>query len=194
LLTYFARTMPDGPWTGVIESLGQLLGTGRGYAMDWVSAGSAGVKAVAPPIEPTSGQRETVASGSYDAIRVYLWLGIADPGTHGVRDLLSATSGMGVYTRDAVTPPEVVDSQGTVLHAEAPVGFSAAIIPYLQSVGMKSQAKLQQNRLVAAEDPVTGLYGHAGNYYDQNLALFSTAWSEHRYRFDRDGKLHVKWK
>jgi len=38
------------------------------------------------------------------------------------------------------------------------------------------------------------LYGASQAYYDQNLALFSTGWSEQRYRFESDGKLDVKWK
>jgi endoglucanase len=101
---------------------------------------------------------------------------------------------MGSYLKSAVTPPLQVDAHGNVVHAEAPVGFSAAVIPYLEAIGARPQARLQQARLVAAQDPATGLYGHPGEYYDENLALFSTGWSEQRYRFDRDGKLHLKWK
>ena len=101
---------------------------------------------------------------------------------------------MASYMKSAVTPPLEVDSQGTVVRAAAPVGFSAAVIPYLQAVGLRSQAKLQQDRLIASQDLSTGLYGHPGEYYDQNLALFSTGSTEQRYRFDRDGKLHVRWK
>lgn len=196
LVAYFAKTMPDGPWGGILETLPQLLDAqaGHGFAMDWVAASPNGVRAVAPPIEPTAGARESQAAGSYDAIRVYLWLGISDPGTRGQRELLAAVSGMAAYMKMSVTPPLEVDGQGTVVRAAASVGFSAAVIPYLQSVGLRAQAKLQQDRLIASQDPATGLYGHPGEYYDENLALFSTAWTEQRYRFDRDGKLHLKWK
>ena len=196
LLVYFAKTMPDGPWSSVIDTLPQLLSeqVGHGYAMDWLSASPDGVHAVAPPAEPSAGAREQQPSGSYDAIRVYLWLGIADPGTRGQRDLLAQTSGMANYLRTAVTPPLEVDAHATIVHPEAPVGFSAAVVPYLLTEGMKAQAKLQQDRMIAAQDPGTGLYGHPGEYYDQNLALFSTGWSEQKYRFERDGKLHLKWK
>jgi endoglucanase len=162
--------------------------------MDWISASPAGVHAVPPPAEPSAGEREPQASGSYDAIRVYLWLGIADPGTKQREELLGEVSGMAAYLRTAVTPPLEVDAHGTVVHADAPVGFSAAVVPYLDALGLKAQAKLQQDRLTASQDPASGLYGHPGEYYDENLALFSTAWVEQRYRFDRDGKLHLKWK
>ena len=196
IVAYFAKTMPEGPWGEILETLPKLFGSqvGHGFAMDWVEGGSAGLRAVPPPIEPTAGAREAQAAGSYDAVRVYLWLGISDPGTRGQRELLANVSGMASYLKSAVTPPLEVDSQGTVVHAAAPVGFSAAVIPYLQAVGLRSQAKLQQDRLIASQDLSTGLYGHPGEYYDQNLALFSTGSTEQRYRFDRDGKLHVKWK
>jgi endo-1,4-beta-D-glucanase Y len=196
LLAYFAKAMPEGPWGGILETLPQLLSPqiGHGFAMDWVSAGTGGLHAAVPPAEPVAGMQEPQPAGSYDAIRVYLWLGIADPGMRGQRDLMGQISGMAAYMKSAVTPPVEVDAQGTVLHAGSPVGFSAAVAPYLQASGMKAQAKLQQDRLVASQDPATGLYGHPGEYYDENLALFSTGWTEQRYRFDRDGKLHLKWK
>jgi len=196
LLAYFAKAMPDGPWGGILETLPQLVGgpVGHGFAMDWVSASPAGLHAAVAPAEPTAGKQEPQPAGSYDAIRVYLWLGIADPGTRGQRELLSAVSEMASYLKSSVTPPLEVDAQGRVVRGDAPVGFSAAVAPYLLAAGMKAQAKLQQDRLVASQDSATGLYGHPGEYYDENLALFSTAWSEQRYRFDRDGRLHVKWK
>jgi len=194
LLAYLAKTMPEGPWARMLETLPRLLRGDHGFAMDWLSAGPGGVHPVAPPAEPTAGRQESQPSGSYDAIRVYLWLGIAEPMTHGQHDLLAAVSGMGTYLKTAVIPPTEVDAQGKIVHAESPVGFSAAVIPYLIAIGEKPQAGLQQQRLIAAQDPATGLYGHPGEYYDQNLALFSTGWSDQRYRFDREGKLHLKWK
>jgi endoglucanase len=53
---------------------------------------------------------------------------------------------------------------------------------------------VQSDRLVALRDAKTGLYGSPPAYYDQNLALFSLAWSEDRYRLAGDGKLVVPWK
>ena len=196
LLAYLAKTLPQGPWGAILESLPALLNheMDGGFAMDWVSAGSDGVHPVPPPAEPTAGAREPQAAGSYDAIRVYLWLGLADPGTPGVHDLLGQVSGMAATLRTAANPPLEVSPQGTILHAEAPVGFSAAVVPYLSAEGMKPQARAQSDRLVATRDPASGLYGRSAEYYEQNLALFSTGWSEGKFRFDRDGKLHIKWK
>lgn len=200
LIAYMARTIPGGPWSEVLESLPQLINgqNSHGFVMDWVEAGVSGVHPSLPPHEPTAGQREPALTikpaGSYDAIRVYLWLGIADAATPSHRDLLAQVSGMAAYMKTAITPPLEVDPQGNILHAEGTVGFSAALIPYLQAVGFKDQAKTQSDRLIASKDPASGLYGRAAEYYDQNLALFSTAWTEQRYRFDREGRLHLKWK
>ena len=196
LLAFLAKTMPQGPWSSVLESLPALVGgeMSHGFAMDWISAGASGARPSGPPQEPTSGVHEPQISGSYDAIRIYLWLGIADAGTYGVRAMAGQVSSMGQYLRGAVTPPLEVDAQGKVLRSEGPPGFSAAVVPYLISIGMKTEAKAQQDRLAATRDLSTGLYGHMAEYYDQNLALFSTAWGEHRFRFDREGRLKVEWK
>ncbi len=196
VLTYLAHTMPQGPWGAILESLPSLINAqmDHGFAMDWVAAGPDGVHPAATPAEPSAGAREPQSAGSYDAIRVYLWLGLADPGTSGQRELLAQLSGMAAYMRTAATPPLEVDAGGNIVHADAPVGFSAAILPFLSAEGMKAQAKTQADRLTATRDPATGLYGRGAEYYEQNLALFSTGWSEGKFRFERDGKLHVKWK
>ena len=73
-------------------------------------------------------------------------------------------------------------------------GFSAAVVPYLHALGMKDQEKQQMDRLAATKDKGSGLYGHGGDYYDQNLAMFATGWGEHRFQFEADGRLRVKWK
>jgi endo-1,4-beta-D-glucanase Y len=196
LLAFFAKMMPQGPWSSVLESLPALIGgeMSHGFAMDWVLAGPDGAKPSAAPREPTSGVHDAEPSGSYDAIRVYLWLGIADSGTYGVKTMVGQLSGMGQYLHGAVTPPLEVDAQAKIVRADGPPGFSAAVVPYLTAAGMKVEASAQQDRLTATRDATTGLYGRTAEYYDQNLALFSTAWREHRFRFERDGKLKVPWR
>ena len=196
LLTGMAHADPHGPWASMLGSLPVFLDgqSEHGFAMDWVTASGNGVHASGPPVEPSSGAREPQAAGSFDAIRVYLWLGLADPQTPGLRNLLQQLGGMAGYLKSAPIPPLEVDSSGTILHTEAPVGFSAAVAPYLNAVGMRQQARAQTDRLTATQDAASGLYGRNGDYYDQNLVLFSTAFFDGRYRFDRDGRLHVKWK
>jgi endoglucanase len=186
---------PAGPWGAVMDSLPQLLqGTSpAGFAMDWATAGTTLAPSVTPA-ELASGKKDGVPVGSYDAIRVYLWLGMADKGTAGVSESLQAVGGMAKYMADNVTPPLKVDGTGKAINPEGTVGFSAAVIPYLNALGRKNEAKAQHNRLDASLDPATGLYGHAAEYYDQNLSLFATGYEEGRFRFDRTGRLKLKWK
>jgi endoglucanase len=196
LLAYFAKEISAGPWDAVLRSLNPLLaqGSGAGYALDWVSAGTAIRPSITPAQRASAVTGKPPPIGSYDAIRVYLWLGLADPATPGVRELLPTVSGMAAYLKQHASPPEQVDSRGQILSTNSPPGFSAALIPYLHALGLKQQERLQINRLAATKDTSQGLYGRDGAYYDQNLALFSTGWTEQRYRFDRDGKLTVKWR
>lgn len=195
LLARLAKAMPTGPWGDILGSLDPMLaqGSGAGFAMDWVSAGS-GVRPSSTPAQRASGDVTAMPLGSFDAIRVYLWLGVADPQTRGVSGMLNRIGGMAAYLKSHPLPPQQVDALGRVVNPNAPPGFSAAVVPYLRAVGMKPLADAQVERLSATKDAATGLYGKNANYYDQNLALFANGWVEERYRFDRDGKLRVKWK
>ena len=196
VLTRLASAMPDGPWLSVIASLGPMLsrGSGAGYAMDWVVAGS-GVRPVSSPSDLSIGRLP--ALGSYDAIRVYLWLGIANAQTPGRSELLGYVSGMADYLTARNIPPSKVDNSGRVVDSASPVGFSAAMVPYLIAMGMPAQAKALMDRVQDAKASSSGLYAsdHGDpRYYDQNLVLFATGWAEERYRFDHDGMLTLKWK
>jgi endoglucanase len=195
VLARFASTMPAGPWSKVLESLKVLLrqGSGSGFAMDWVAAGAGGIHPSVAPEQRAAAANGAVPIGSYDAIRVYLWLGIADSQTPGLHDMLASVSAMAAHLKQNAVPPLVVDDKGNVLDAGGTTGFSAAVIPYLAALHLKQQAAAQIDRLIATRDTTTGLYGRGEAYYDQNLALFATGWQDQQYRFERDGKLKVKW-
>lgn len=195
ILARLSVAMPLGPWTAIIASLDPILaqGSGAGYAMDWVTAGE-GIHPSPTPAQHAAGDAGAMPMGSYDAIRVYLWLGIADSDTRGVKPLLPHLPAMANYLGSHLVPPQQVDAQGRVINPNGPPGFSAALIPYLRALGKNSQAKTQLERLDLSRDAASGLYGKNADYYDQNLALFATGWLEGRYRFDRNGMLRVKWK
>jgi len=161
VLTRLAKELPQGPWGAVVTSLPALIdgANGSGFAMDWVAAGPDGVHPVAPPVEPSAGQREPQPAGSYDAIRVYLWLGIANPATPGKREMLASLPAMAIYLKTPGAPPLEVDAKGEVLHEDGPVGFSAAVQPYLLAEGAKEAARVQSDRLRTLRDPASGLYG-----------------------------------
>ena len=101
---------------------------------------------------------------------------------------------MAAYMKHSVVAPRVVDENGSVTKADGPVGFSAAVVPYLHALNMKVEEKIQMDRLAAMRNPSSGLYGPDALYYDQNLVLFANGWIEERLRFERFGRLKVKWR
>lgn len=195
VLVRLATAFPEGPWTAILASLHPILAKGSrgGFAMDWVAAGFTIIPSLSPS-QLASGDFTTAPIGSYDAIRVYLWLGLSDKSTPGLKSLLEATSGMASYLKTEVTPPHQVDGQGRVIATDAPVGFSAAVIPYLHSLGLKAQEKIQIERVGAFKDQGSGLYGKDAAYYNQNLILFASGFTEGRYHFDRGGRLVTRWR
>ena len=116
-------------------------------------------------VDPIAG-----ATGSYDAIRVYLWLAMnGDPVPRALLD------------RD-LELPEKIDARTLQGKGAAPIGFYGALLP--------ADPRLVE-RVSAAEHG--GLYGARPAYYDQNLILFGKGFTAGRFRFDDDGALAPAW-
>jgi endo-1,4-beta-D-glucanase Y len=121
---------------------------------------------------------ETGATGSYDAIRVYLWLGM-EPSRAEPRALL----------RSLPQLPERIDARTLRAQGNAPVGFYGALLPdALQDPALRD---LLLQRLDAENHD--GLYGSPPRYYDQNLILFGRGFAEGRFHFTPDGALAPAW-
>jgi len=134
--------------------------------------------------------------GSYDAIRVYLWAGMIDRGGGTRAEVLNSLSGMGAYLSnpDHTAPPEKVNAEGMPESKDGPVGFSAAVLPYLWAIPELDRAAAQLRvRMSAQLNPATGLYGNDPVYYDQNLALFALGYLDGRFHFGPRGELKVEW-
>jgi endo-1,4-beta-D-glucanase Y len=190
LLTRFAVLNPQGPWRGIAAGLPSLLekSARRGFAMDWVSYSAK--DGFQPARLPGT---SAAPGGSYDAIRVYLWAGLTHPETPGRGQSLAAVPGMANYLAMHASPPERVDAAGMAGSNSAPVGFSAALLPYLQATGAKSAQAAQAARLAAQLDPATSLYGRPPVYYDENLTLFGLGGRQRWFIFGRDGELQLRW-
>jgi endoglucanase len=189
LLTRFAVIDPQGPWAGIAANLPPLLekSTRNGFAMDWVSYSPR--DGFQPASRPGS---SAMPGGSYDAIRVYLWAGLTHPETKWHAQILNAVPGMANYLATHGIPPEQINAAGMIVGADAPVGFSAALLPYLGANGAKLALAAQSARVMAQIDPVTNLYVKP-TYYDENLSLFGLGTSQHTFAFDRTGELQVRW-
>ena len=195
LFQRLAKVDPSGPWQQIALGIPRMLeGSSRhGYAMDWVNY-IPGDGFFPAPAMATGNKDSEVPGGSYDAIRVYLWAGmISDAGTIRAQ-VLSAIPAMSVYLASHDAPPEKVSDQGIPLAQDGPVGFSAAVLPYLRAFPDLSRLSAQQTvRMSKMRDASTGLYGKDLAYYDQNLALFSTGFLDGRFRFGPGGELTVQW-
>jgi endoglucanase len=156
--------------------------------------GSAPAPPAATTPSATDGNQATASGGSYDAIRVYLWAGMLDGEGPMRAHILNALPAMGVYLGNHDAPPQFVSDQGIPLAQDGPVGFSAAVLPYLRAFpGLSSVSAKQTVRMGELRNQSTGLYGKDTAYYDQNLALFATGYLAGRFRFGASGELNVEW-
>ncbi len=185
VLTGLAQALPHGPWQAMAEQFPQVIAAAapHGFAPDWV--------AYTPNIGYTVAPEGP--AGSYDAIRVYLWAGMSNPHLPGAASILHSISGMANYLQAHLLPPVSVNWQNGAASGIGPVGFSAALIPYLMQKNLQPQVENQWLRLTADTDRANGLYGKNPRYYDQNLALFALGWVYHTIRFSREGNLEPGW-
>jgi endo-1,4-beta-D-glucanase Y len=199
ILDRLAVVDPQGGWSSVAMEVPALIERSArdGFAMDWVcyTPGEGFTPCLAGG--PKSGTAGASPGGSYDAIRVYLWAGMLPDGSPGKARILKALPGMNQYLQTHSAPPEKIDSEGVPVKGDGPVGFSAALLPYLsRNVGDATVAQ-QLVRIKSQLDEKSNLYG-AGygtgpTYYDQNLVLFGSGWIEKRFQFGSSGELLVPW-
>lgn len=174
LATYFAAF--GAPWPKIRDNnLRLLLETApKGFSPDWVRYQKGKgwqLKADKPII------------GSYDAIRVYLWTGMLDDGDKQKAPLLARFKPMAAQTVAQGVPPEKTNIATGKTTGNGPVGFSAALLPFLQ----KEDARAIQRQRVADD------YPGADAYYSAVLTLFGQGWDQHRFRFTAGGELRPDW-
>lgn len=179
---YFATIDPKGPWQavwdGYVRMQPQVFPAGLAPELFIVdSNGAVTQDIVATP------------SGGYDAIRVYMWVGMANPPN---AEMLKRLEPYAALIRTLGNPPEKVDPiSGKVLSNFSPIGFSGAVLPFLSALGDKSTLDKQHERVRNARRRAQR--GEATNYYDQVLILFGSGWLDGQYSFDRQGRLQPKW-
>jgi endoglucanase len=195
LIERLAVADPAGPWHQIALNVPRLLeaSTRHGYAMDWVTYFPG--DGFYPAAEQcTEMERPVQAGGGYDAIRVYLWAGLQSNSSAARAKMVNAVSAMGGYLGNHDAPPEKVSDQGIPTAQAGPVGFSAAVLPYLRAFPGRSTLSAQQMiRMSLMKDDSTGLYGKDLTLYDQNLALFATGYLDGKFEFGPSGELKVDW-
>ncbi|CAB3752128.1 MULTISPECIES: cellulose synthase complex periplasmic endoglucanase BcsZ [Burkholderia] len=183
VLRGLARALPNGPWAELARNaLRMVKATApQGYAPDW-AAWRAGQFVVDP-------QHRDL--GSYDAIRVYLWAGLASPADPLAKPWLAAVHGMGERVAQTGVPPEKVAVTNGIGTGEGPLSYWGALAPYFKARG--DQRSLAGARAVlAALDGAP--QGHEPVYYDRVMGLFGAGAIDGRYRFDANGALIPAWR
>jgi endoglucanase len=183
MFRYLAGIDPKGPWQPVWEGYVRMAPRifAKGLAPDTVVVDSAG------SVLPDS---EREPSGSYDAIRVYLWAGMSGPADAPLVNLLKPYADL---IRKRGTPPEKVNPMtGLAIASDySPIGYSGAVLPFLQALGDKASLDQQVERI--RKDDANPAHSKVSNYFDQVLILFGKGWLDGHYRFDAQGRLQPRW-
>ncbi|NYH48567.1 cellulose synthase complex periplasmic endoglucanase BcsZ [Xanthomonas arboricola] len=177
-----ANADPKGPWAAIASNAARVLRESApvGFAPDWTVWDG---ERFGP--DPKRGN-----VGSYDAIRVYLWAGMLDAGEPLRSGLLRDLSGPADLLAAQTPFAEKIDTARGVGSGALPVGFSAALLPYLSAMGQPALLKAQAQRIPAAAQAAAA----ALPYFERTLALFGQGWLENRYRFAADGRLLPAWR
>jgi endoglucanase len=183
MFRYLAATDPDGPWQSVWD----------GYVRMAPKVFSAGVAPDLFVVDSTGRvmpDTEREPSGSYDAIRVYLWAGMSGRSS---QEMIRMLSPYAVLIRKLGAPPEKVDPlTGVAVKSNySPIGYSGAVLPFLSALDDRPALDKQRDRVHAAL--LRAKRGESANYYDQVLILFGKGWLDGQYRFDDQGRLQPKW-
>ncbi len=191
LMRWFATRSGDVRWQELLQTSHVVLreSSPRGFAPDWAfyraDPEAAGAESGHGHFEAAQlGSAQRV--GGYDAIRVYLWVGLTAALDPARGPLLEHFSPMADRIEREAAPPETIDALDGNAQGEGPAGFSAALLPFLTALDRASALRAQELRL--RNHPV-----RPDAYYEQVLRLFATGWHELRFAFAADGSLVPAW-
>ncbi|ENX3946059.1 cellulose synthase complex periplasmic endoglucanase BcsZ [Photobacterium damselae] len=179
LLKRMSVLYPVSDWENMYHSTQRMLThvMSKGFSPDWVRVSNGGYF----PDEHSG------VTGSYNAIRIYLWVGMLNDADPYKKILVNMMAPMISATDKLGAPPEKVNSQSGTYSKPGNAGFSAALLPLLSSID-PLLCKAQLSRVNALL--ITNGYSH---YYENVLALFGLGWMQHQFRFGLNGELQPQW-
>jgi len=191
LMRWLATRSGDTRWEELLLSSRRLLreSAPHGFAPDWAFYRSAG-KGALQSTDAGGFELDSLPPsdrvGSYNAIRVYLWLGITAPADPARAELLQHFAPMADLVERSGVAPESVDVSDGSVQGAGPAGFSAALLPFLAGLDRPGAVHAQELRLQAHP-------ARPDAYYEQALSLFGIGWREERFAFAADGSLVTAW-
>ncbi|MGL4600171.1 MAG: cellulose synthase complex periplasmic endoglucanase BcsZ [Plesiomonas sp.] len=175
ILDNLATSYPSSQWPAIRQTTRTLLleSAPHGFAPNWINWTKQ---------QQWQPKADTPWLGSYDAIRVYLWIGMLNPKAPDFATLVAHFQPMVNYVSEHQLPPEKIDIQSLQTSGTPPVGFSAALLPLLKQ--SKAEKALEEQRQYMTDHPLA-----ADAYYNSALTLFGQGWLENRYSFSPQGEL-----
>lgn len=180
---------PDGPWRTLADQHVRLLRETcpLGLAADWVAW------QLDQPNRPDHPEGRWISdpqhgsTGSYDAIRCYLWAGITSPHDPLRAETLRHLGGLSRLLQTDDPVPERIDTRQGSSAGAGPAGFDAAVLPYLDALGARAPLQTRLQRLVAAQ--ACGTQARYLRYYEHALLLLGTGPLQGRWHLDARGYL-----
>jgi endoglucanase len=175
----------NGPWLEIANNTAKMMSASspKQLANDWVDY--KGLSSNTGEFLTNSAKGDV---GSYDAIRVYLWAGMTAPEDSLSKPMLKSLAGMKKIIDMSGSAPESVNTKTGTNSGIAPMGLSAALLPYLSASNeeflLKTQLERAQLLQRSTQTPM---------YYDYVLSLFGLGWIENRYRFSSNGQINLNW-
>lgn len=193
VLRRMAVVDPKGPWSQIARSTASLIKSvsHHGYVADWVGYRGTGPDQGLFVIDPVKGE-----TGSYDAIRTYLWAGMTPSKDPLAKPILDSLDGMARSVATHAVPPEKVLVQANTTSGDGPFGFSAALLPYFkarQQPWLQAQQRARVDQLMTKSLTPEAVQAGQPPYYDFVLSLFALGFMDDRYHFLDDGKLQPFW-
>ena len=177
----FVDLYPSQPWQELLNSSLVVISESapKGFSPDWVL------------YNPKKGFHFTKKHndiGNFNAIRTYLWVGLlANDVSYKDQLLLKFDPMARKISSNRATPLNTYAKTGRTSKT-GPLGFQAAILPFIKSFGDRVSANIINQKINANID-----YELRNNYYSSVLTLFGTAAARARYEFSADGTLVPAW-
>ncbi|ATC98253.1 cellulose synthase complex periplasmic endoglucanase BcsZ [Pseudoalteromonas spongiae] len=177
----FVELYPSQPWQEVLNSSLVVLSESapKGFSPDWVL------------YNPKKGFHFTKRhndEGNFNAIRSYLWVGLlADDVSYKEQLLFKFDPMARKVSANRAVPLNTYAKTGRTAKT-GPLGFQAAILPFMKSFGDRVTASMINQKINANID-----YELRNNYYSSVLTLFGTAATNARFEFLNDGSLVPAW-